>query len=201
MNDASIKNTSIKNSAGDSTIIWDALIRLSHLSYIILLPSLYWTATQGMMDIHQYLGISLLSIVTIRIFWGFFGSRTSRFSSFITSPKVVLEYSRSFFNRNSKHFNTHNPMGGYMVIVMLLLLLLQGGLGLFATDDIIFEGPLAHFVSYDLSVELTGWHHTLFDYILAAIICHILAVIWYQFYKRQALVQAMIHGKKPKVDQ
>jgi len=182
-------------------IVWDSLVRLTHLSYIILIPSLYWTASQGMMEIHQYLGIFLLSIVIIRILWGFLGSRTARFSSFIKSPKVVLQYSRSFFERDSTHFSTHNPMGGYMVLIVFLLLLLQGGLGLFSTDDIIFEGPLAQFVSYDLSVDLTAWHHFLFDYILVAIIFHIMAVFWYQFYKRQALVQAMIHGKKPKNDQ
>lgn len=188
------------NNPEDTITVWDVFIRLSHITYILLLPLLYWTASQGMMDIHQYLGISLLVVVILRIIWGFFGSKNGRFSSFLVSPATVFRYAFSLFERDSKPYVNHNPMGAYMVVIMLLLLLIQASLGLFGTDDIIFEGPLAFLISYELSVTLTGWHHWLFDFILAAIGLHIAAVLWYQLYKKQALIQAMIHGKKPKND-
>ena len=43
----------------------------------------------------------------------------------------------------------HNPLGGYMVIVLLGSLVLQLSTGLFATDDIFTEGPLIYLVSSD----------------------------------------------------
>ncbi len=178
-------------------LYWDWFIRASHLLYIILIPLLYLTATSGLMVIHQYLGVSLLTVVLLRVIWGVCGSYSARFSTFLVSPKRALQYSLSFFRRHSQTYPSHNPMGGYMVVTILTLLSVQAGLGLFATDDILFEGPLVFLIDYDLAVTLTTWHHRLFDVILIAITLHIAAVIWYQFYKRQGLIQAMITGRKP----
>lgn len=176
--------------------VWSWPIRVFHFLLIILLPALYWTANEGMMNIHQYLGISVLVLVVWRIIWGFCGSHYARFKHFIVHPRHVFHYAKSVFKRESPVYLSHNPMGGYMVVLLLILLLLQGFLGLFATDDIIFEGPLARFVSYDQSILLTGWHFQVFDIIIVAVGLHILAVFWYQFYKRQRLIPSMIDGKK-----
>lgn len=185
------------NLASKEKTIWDILVRIIHLSFLILIPTLYWSADSGNMTVHQYCGITLIVLVIVRIFWGFFGTKPSRFSSFIKSPATIFNYSKSFFKRSSKVYDTHNPMGGYMVVAMFGILLTQATLGLFSTDDIFFDGPLVDLINYDLSVELTKLHRLLFDYVLAFIAIHIAAVFWYQFYKRQPLIQAMIHGKKP----
>ncbi len=84
-----------------------------------------------------------------------------------------------------------------MVVALLLLAAAQASTGLFANDEIITEGPLVHLISYDLSVEITRWHKWLFDILLIAIGLHLLGVIYHQLFKREKLVQAMLHGRKP----
>jgi cytochrome b len=94
----------------------------------------------------------------------------------------------------------HNAAGGWMVLVLLGLLLVQAGSGLFAnhepgmTYDV--HGPLALSVSDATSAWLTGIHHLTFNLILAAAGLHVLAVLAYQVLKGQDLIGPMITGFK-----
>src|SRR5690606_7249049 len=90
----------------------------------------------------------------------------------------------------------HNPLGGLMVLAMILLVGLQAGTGLFATDDVIWAGPYNPAVSGATAERLTSIHHANFDWILAAIVLHILAIAFYAVVKKQNLVVPMITGRK-----
>ena len=82
----------------------------------------------------------------------------------------------------------HNPLGGWMVVMMLVTLIAQGVSGLFITDDILFTGPYYSSVSDDLQSTM-GWiHHNAFTVIQVLVALHVLAVLWYQFGKRQAII-------------
>ena len=83
-----------------------------------------------------------------------------------------------------------------MVVVMLLGLLAQAGAGLFANDDISIEGPLAKFISKDLSDRLTTIHYYNFFVLLALAGTHIAAVAFHVFVKKENLVSAMFTGVK-----
>ncbi|WP_428634011.1 cytochrome b/b6 domain-containing protein, partial [Sedimenticola sp.] len=91
----------------------------------------------------------------------------------------------------------HNPMGGWMVIALLLLVLTQAILGLFANDDIMFDGPLAYLVSKETSDLLTGLHKDLFHILLILVGLHIAAVIWHRLLKGDNLLLPMLTGYKP----
>ena len=67
---------------------------------------------------------------------------------------------------------------------------------MFANDDIMLEGPLVHLVSYDTSRKLTGIHKTNKWIIGALVALHLVAVLFYQFYKKDRLISAMVTGKK-----
>jgi cytochrome b len=84
-----------------------------------------------------------------------------------------------------------------MVVLMLLLLMVQATTGLFATDDIAYQGPYYPAVNHDLAEWLTGIHHKNFNIILAAIVLHLCAIAYYTFVKKEPLVPAMFHGGKP----
>ena len=90
----------------------------------------------------------------------------------------------------------HNPLGGIMVIVMLVLVAFQGATGLFASDDIVWTGPYNGAVSEATADKLTSFHHLNFNIILAAVALHIMAIAFYFLVKKQNLVGAMLHGKK-----
>ena len=83
------------------------------------------------------------------------------------------------------------------MLALLLLCALQAGTGLFANDDIFTEGPLVHLVGYDWSSEITRWHKSLFDVLLAVIGLHVAAVLFHQLGGREPLLQGMLSGRKP----
>ncbi|GAA0694266.1 cytochrome b/b6 domain-containing protein [Marinobacterium maritimum] len=178
--------------------VWDIYVRLFHWSLAASILFAWWSGEQGgnWMEWHMYAGYSVLTLVLFRLLWGFAGSYYARFSEFVRSPVHTLKYSLQLAKRQEPHYIGHNPLGGWMVLLLLLLSAAQAGTGLFANDEIFTEGPLVHLVSYDLSVELTRWHKLIFDGLLIAIGLHLLGVITHQVFKGEKLVQAMLHGRK-----
>jgi cytochrome b len=69
-------------------------------------------------------------------------------------------------------------------------------LGLFANDDLLFDGPLAYMVSKGVSDLITGLHQDLFTALLVLIGLHVAAVIWHKLFMGEDLVTAMFTGYK-----
>lgn len=82
-----------------------------------------------------------------------------------------------------------------MVVALVLAVLMQASTGLFATDDIMTEGPLIGLVTADTAEVLTSIHHLTFNGILLLAAAHTAAVLFYRFYKRTNLIKAMVSGK------
>ena len=76
---------------------------------------------------------------------------------------------------------------------MLLLLLAQAGSGVFSRDDLLFE--VRSYWAGDLSGTLTEWHKTNWLLLQGFIALHLAAVCWYQWRKKQPLIQAMWRGQ------
>ena len=176
--------------------VWDASTRFFHWSMIVLLVALWWTAEEGYMEWHQILAYSLGAILVFRWIWGFIGSETSKFSSFLKSPRQVIEYAKQQKQQKQlKPHIGHNPLGGYMVLVLMLLVSAQFVSGLFASDDIFTEGPLYASVSSNVAETLTWIHRNLFYLVLGLVIFHVAAVVLHTV-KGDKLVLAMLTGKK-----
>src|SRR4029450_12921303 len=61
----------------------------------------------------------------------------------------------------------HTPLGSWSVVVLLLTMIVQVTLGLFATDiDGLECGPLSHLVSFDAGRALAEAHEVSFDVLL-----------------------------------
>ncbi|RYV01961.1 cytochrome B [Shewanella sp. OPT22] len=176
--------------------VWDVSTRFFHWSMIVLLAALWWTAEEGQMEWHQMCAYTLGAILVFRWLWGFIGSETSKFSSFLKSPKRVIEYAKQQKQQSQfKPHIGHNPLGGYMVILLMLLVSAQFVTGLFASDDIFTEGPLYASVSSGLSEALTWIHRNLFYLVLGLAVFHVSAVILHTI-KGDKLVPAMVTGNK-----
>src|SRR3990167_1918040 len=162
--------------------IWDIGIRLFHWSLVLLIPLLWllaeqdeaiadWASARGVyldtMRWHARLGYVVLGLLVFRVLWGFVGSETARFVQFLRGPKVVLDYLRKHVNPSVADTPSigHNPAGGWMVLVMLLLLISQVVSGLFNFDDVDFEAPLYALVSETISEAMHDWHQLNFDQI------------------------------------
>lgn len=177
--------------------LWDIPTRLTHWLFVCLIALSWWTEENGVMDWHAWSGYALLTLVIFRIFWGFFGSSSARFGSFLAGPGALKAYARELFsNKPAQQVLGHNPIGGWSVIIMLVLMLLQIGLGLFAVDvDGIESGPLSYYVSFDLGREIADLHELIFNVLLAFIAVHVSAVILYLVLKRKNLIAPMVTGR------
>lgn len=179
--------------------IWDAPVRLFHWTIVALLGLLWWSGEQRLFDWHRLAGYTLLALVLFRVAWGLVGSQTARFSAFVRGPGAVAAYVRSdMFRRGGTSHAGHNPLGGWSVILLLALLALQIGLGLFAVDiDGMESGPFSYLVDFDTGRFAAEMHELVFNLLLAAIALHVVAVVFYLAFRRENLVRAMITGSRP----
>lgn len=176
--------------------IWDAPTRMFHWSLVVLIAGAWWTEQQRMLDVHRLFGHVLLALVLFRLVWALIGSSTSRFGSFLRSPAAVYGYARrELFRKNAAQHAGHNPVGGWSIGAMLLVLLAQSLSGLFAVDvDGLESGPLSWLVSFDTG-RLAAWlHEQTFNLLLALIALHLAAVAFHGLVKRDNLVTPMITG-------
>jgi len=180
-------------------LVWDLPTRLFHWLLLICVILSFVTGIIGgnAMEYHLLSGYAILVLLIFRMAWGFVGSRTARFSSFVKGPATVLSYLRVLLQKKTeKPYLGHNPLGGWSIVAMLLVLFVQVATGLFANDDILTEGPLYVWVTKETSNLLT-WVHLINRFVLVALIAvHIFAVFFYFFFKHENLIGPMITGRK-----
>ena len=148
------------------------------------------------MKYHEWSGFAILVLVLFRLVWGFIGGQQSRFSTFVKGPSTVIRYASSILTKDLKPYIGHNPLGGWSIIAMLTSLLIQAGTGLFASDDIVTQGPLYDLVSSKTSNWLTGIHHLNQKVLLVLVAIHIAAILFHLIVKRENLLKPMVTGKK-----
>jgi cytochrome b len=141
------------------------------------------------------MGYTVLSLLLFRIIWGLVGGRWSRFASFIYAPATVLAYLKG--QGKPEHSVGHNPLGAGSVFAMLLFLLAQVGTGLMSDDDISNSGPLAKFVANATVSLATNYHKNIGKFVLLAlVVLHIAAILFYLIKKKENLVKPMVKGDK-----
>ncbi|HYD79635.1 MAG TPA: cytochrome b/b6 domain-containing protein [Paucimonas sp.] len=177
--------------------VWDLPTRLFHWALALLVIGAIVFEKIGGNEIvwHFRCGYAALALVLFRILWGIFGTRYARFSSFLYQPRDIVAYAKSFLSSSSARHIGHNPLGGLSVVALLGVILLQASTGLWSNDDIANEGPLAKFISKELSDQFTRFHTEIGANLIYLFIgLHITAILWYRFRKKQNLIAPMITG-------
>ncbi len=177
--------------------VWDLPTRVFHWSLAACVLGLLITGNVGgsWMNWHLRLGYAVLSLLLFRLVWGFVGGHWSRFVHFTYAPRTTLAYLQG--QSRPEHRVGHNPLGAWSVFALLLFLLVQVGSGLFSDDEIAFYGPLTRLVSGS-TVELATWYHKSVGkvVVLALVLLHLLAILFYRWFKKEALTGPMITGDK-----
>jgi cytochrome b len=124
--------------------IWDLPTRLFHWLLVMAVIGSFMSVKLGgnAMIWHGRFGYFVLTLLFFRLIWGFVGTHHARFAQFIKSPQAILAYLK-----NPAETPGHSPIGAISVLVLLGLFLAQALAGLFASDDIAFDGPLAKYVA------------------------------------------------------
>ena len=172
--------------------IWDWPVRVTHWSFVVLLPAMYLTADNSEWGWHMRLGHVLLALLIFRVIWGFIGTKTARFGSFVKGPVSVWRY----LTGKEEHYIGHNPLGALAVLALLGLTFAQVAIGLFAGDP--FDGatgPLNHLVGVGTADMLTDTHEWFYYVVFGMVLTHITAISVYAGAKMQNLVGPMVVGK------
>ncbi|MFT3905835.1 MAG: cytochrome b/b6 domain-containing protein [Steroidobacteraceae bacterium] len=179
--------------------VWDLPVRIFHWSLLLAVAGAWFTHRAGVLYFryHLWCGYAVLILVSFRILWGWLGTRHARFAHFVRGPGATLRYLGEVLLDRAAHTAGHNPLGAWMVVLLLTLLLGQALTGLFGNDEIFNTGPLVGYVGNATSVALTRIHRQLFDLILIAIGLHVLAVLAHWLFRRENLVLPLFTGRKP----
>ncbi len=173
--------------------VWDPALRTFHwlLATAIGIAVISGEVGGPWIEWHARAGEAIAGLLAFRLVWGVIGPRTARFASFVRGPRAIARYLRGEWQGIG-----HNPLGALAVLALLLLGVLQAGSGLFANDDIAFQGPLAALVSGLWSDRASGLHQKL-SWLLIGMVClHLLAIAWYRMARKHDLIGPMLHGRR-----
>lgn len=173
--------------------VWDLPLRLFHWLLVAAVTGAFITGELGgsLTDWHGRLGTLVLGLLIFRVIWGFAGSRYSQFSSFLPTPAKLQAYLKGEWREAG-----HSPFGAIAVLALLVLLIVLVTTGLFANDDIAFQGPLFGLVDKDLSDRLSGLHAQIFNLLVVMVGLHLVAIAFYLVVKKTNLVIPMFTGHK-----
>jgi cytochrome b len=173
--------------------IWDWPLRVFHWLLVVAVVGAYATGKLGgdLTDWHGRLGSLVLGLLVFRLIWGFIGTTHARFSSFFPTISRLRAYVKGEWQGPG-----HNPIGAFAVFALLTALIVLVATGLFANDDIAFEGPLFNLIDKDFSDKLSGWHALVINVLLGLVALHVAAIVFYQSVKKTNLVLPMLTGKK-----
>ena len=143
------------------------------------------------MDLHIASGVTVLGLLLFRLGWALWGGRYVRVNQYRTSAPAVWRHLRGASRRDS----AHSAPAAAMAIAMSGVVLVQAITGLFASDDILTDGPYAHLLS-GRGVDLaTAIHTRVFWLVLVLVAMHVAAIGWYAT-RRDPIALSMLHGRQ-----
>ncbi len=190
--------------------VWDPFIRLFHWSLVLAFFTAYLTGDE-LDQVHRWTGYFIAGLLVLRILWGFVGSRHARFRDFLYPPGEIAAYLRGLFSGHPKRYLGHNPAGGLMVILLLVMLSLTTVTGV-ALDQYTPDAPWTGAVAFSWEEDddddeeheayegpewLEETHEFFANFTLLLVVLHIAGVVVSSRLHRENLVRAMITGRKP----
>ncbi|MBC8268977.1 MAG: cytochrome b/b6 domain-containing protein [Rhodospirillaceae bacterium] len=180
-----------------SVRVWDLPTRVFHWSLLILV-AIVWISSEAdgaLFNIHIVSGIVILAMIVFRIIWGVIGSRHALFTDFVKGWTKVREYAKNLIMFQAPYYVGHNPVGGWMIIALLVTLTVASFSGLFISDDG-YSGPLVETVSPWMSNVLGELHEGIAGLLGFLIGFHVLGVIGHGLMSGENLLRAMWNGNK-----
>lgn len=196
--------------------VWGLATRVFHWSLVVCFCIAYLSGDEESL-LHVYSSYVIIGLLGFRIIQGIVGGQYARFNQFVCGIKPTISYVQSILSGHPKHYLGHNPLGGWMVIALLVFLSLTSwtGLELYALEG---KGPLAslHITliddahangkdhdddRHDRENEqgeewLEDLHEGLAEFTLFLVFLHIGGVLFSSLVHRDNLVKAMWTGYK-----
>lgn len=165
--------------------VWSRFVRAFHWS-LVTTVALAWTTSEFGRGLHEPIGWVMVALLMLRLGWGLTGSeRAARFASFVRGPRAVIAYAGQVLRGHAPRFLGHNPLGGWMVLALMLTLAAVALTGWLMTTDAYFGSELME--------EL---HEALAQGLLVLVALHVAGVFYTGWHQRENLVRAMLTGRK-----
>ena len=173
--------------------VWDLPTRIFHWALVACVIGSFVSVKIGgnAMVWHGRFGLTVVGLLAFRLVWGFIGSTYARFAQFVRGPRAIKDYLQGRWQGEG-----HNPLGALSVLAMLGTLLLLVATGLFANDDIAFEGPLYELVGKAFSDRMAGIHRLIEPLTILLVLAHLAAIAFYVRVRKETLIMPMITGEK-----
>lgn len=165
--------------------VWDRFVRLFHWGLVAAFAVAYFS-TESIGWLHKGAGWATLALVAARVVWGFVGSHTARFATFVPTPRQLLAYLGSVLRRQEPRHLGHNPAGAAMIVALLLAVAGIGSTGFMLTTD-----------TYWGNATVENLHAGLVNWTLLAVAVHIAANVYGSWRHRENLILSMVTGDKP----
>lgn len=169
--------------------LWDPLIRLFHWSIAGIFIANYFFNEAGD-SWHQWLGYIAVAWLVVRFFWGFFGAGAARWADFFPTPARLETHLSALVKGKPYHRMGHSPLGGLVMILMMLCILSLGLTGFMMEEVDYFWGE--------------DWVQNLHDWIastlLVLVLVHIFAALFESYRLKENLPLSMVTGNRRKVE-
>jgi len=168
--------------------VWDRLVRSLHwllaASVVTAWISGHWPSP-WFDEIHHTAGYLAGAVVLLRLVWGFAGGRYARFAQFLRGPRATLAYARQLRAGREPRYIGHNPLGGWMVLALLIVTAALSLTGILYISDWLW--------GYEWLFDL---HAALAWLSLVLVLGHLSGVAFTCWRHRENLVAAMCSGRK-----
>jgi cytochrome b len=180
------------SSAPRSLRVWDLPTRLFHWSLLALvLISWFSGGEDEAAFIHRLSGMALAGLIVFRVLWGFVGGEHARFAAFFPNPFAIAGHIGKVASGKPERHLGHNPVGGVAVFLLLAAVSACVITGLFSSGEDL-AGPFVGQFGLDMSEV----HEGTFRVLQALVALHLLGVVVESLLAKDALVPAMITGRK-----
>ena len=176
--------------------IWDLPLRLWHWAFALCVGFSLYTGLDGdisWLEWHVRSGLAVCGLLVFRVGWALWGGSYARVSWFKTTPGTMVKY----FRGDDLAVTPRTPPGAALALLLVAMVSVQATTGLFATDEIFTEGPLARSVETQTARDFTWVHNRLYWGILGGIGIHLLAHIFYAVRGGAHHPRSMFTGSKP----
>ena len=171
--------------AADTEVkVWDPLVRIFHWSLVLSFTVAFISAEEWD-DLHIWAGYMAAGLIAFRLVWGLFGPRHARFISFVTSPGNVVAYAKQILTGDAPRYLGHNPLGGAMILALILSLAVVSVTGWMFTLDRFWGVEWVEAV-----------HATFANMMVGLVALHVCGVLISSLSHKENLVRAMVTGRK-----
>ena len=183
-----------------AVVVWDLPTRIFKWSLVLavglgfLFSSSHPRGT--LFVIHVAFGYAVTLLLLFRLVWGFVGGRYARFRSFIYGWRCVRAYAEGLLRLNPPRTLGHNPVGGWMIISMLLTLSVIVVTGLLAEGRTGGAGQFSGLLSTGAVAVVGDIHAWLGFFIIWLAGAHVAGVLIESVLHRENLIRSMVTGRK-----